>query len=101
HRTNRTLAKSSGEVTHMRTKASVKRWLAGILLVGLAITGPGVSFAGSAPKSASIDDRLRALEAEIEQLKRERAQQAEEPPVDESQVKNIIDETLKKQKVLA
>jgi phosphate-selective porin OprO and OprP len=85
----------------MRTQLLWKRWLAGILFVGLAITGPGVSFAGSAPKSGNIDDRLRALEAEIEQLKRERAQQAEEPPVGESQVKNIVDEAFKKQKVLA
>jgi phosphate-selective porin OprO/OprP len=69
------------------------------MIAALVVTGPGVSFAAS--KSSSVDDRLRALEAEIEQLKRERAQQAEEPPVSEPQVKNIIDETLKKQKVLA
>jgi phosphate-selective porin OprO/OprP len=69
------------------------------MIAGLVVTGPGVSFAAS--KSSSVDDRLRTLEAEIEQLKRERAQQAEEPPVSEPQVKNIIDETLKKQKVLA
>jgi phosphate-selective porin OprO/OprP len=66
-----------------------------------SVTGPGASYAGGAPRSGNVDERLRALEAEIEQLKRERAQAAEEPPVGESQVKNIVDESLKKQKVLA
>jgi phosphate-selective porin OprO/OprP len=69
------------------------------MVAGLVVTGPGVSFAGS--KSTSVDDRLRALEAEIEQLKRERAQQADEKPVSEPEVKNIVDEAFKKQKVLA
>ena len=87
------------EVTTMRTNTLWRRWLAAAMVAGLVVTGPGVSFAGST--SSSVDDRLRALEAELEQLKRERAQQAEEPPVGESQVKNIVDETLKKQKVLA
>jgi phosphate-selective porin OprO and OprP len=85
----------------MRAESIWKRWLAGVLIVGLAVTGPGVGFAGGAPRSGSIDDRLRALEAEIEQLKRERAQAAEEKPVGESEVKNIVDDAFKKQKVLA
>ena len=51
--------------------------------------------------TSSIDDRLRQLEAEVEQLKRERAQAVEEPPVNESQVKGIVDDAFKKQKVLA
>ncbi len=85
----------------MKADTIWKRWLAGAMVVGLVVTGPGVTFAGGAPRSGNVDDRLRALEAEIEQLKRERAQQAEEAPVGESQVKNIVDETLKKQKVLA
>jgi len=82
----------------MRTDARWKRWLAGALVAGVVVTGPGVSFAGG---SSSIDDRLRQLEAEVEQLKRERAQAAEAPPVDETQVKGIVDDALKKQKVLA
>lgn len=70
-------------------------------MIALIVTGPGVSWAGGSARSGNVDDRLRALEAEIEQLKRERAQAAEEPPVGESQVKNIVDEAFKKQKVLA
>lgn len=85
----------------MRAHSIGRRWLAGAIIAGLVITGPGVTFAASA--KSNVDDRLRALEAEIEQLKRERAreQATDEPPVGESQVKNIVDETLKKQKVLA
>jgi phosphate-selective porin OprO/OprP len=76
------------------------------MIAGMVVTGPGISFAaGAAHSGSNVDDRLRALEAEIEQLKRERAREQqqtnEEPPVGESQVKNIVDETLKKQKVLA
>jgi hypothetical protein len=78
-----------------------KRRLAAAMVAGLIVTGPGASFAGGAPRSGNVDDRLRALEAEIEQLKRERAQQAEEKPVSEPEVKNIVDEAFKKQKVLA
>ncbi len=85
----------------MRTNALGKRWLAAAMMAGLVVTGPGVSFAGSAARGGNVDERLRALEAEIEQLKRERARATEEPPVGESEVKNIVDETLKKQKVLA
>jgi len=86
----------------MRTESIIwKRWLAGAMVAGLVVTGPGASYAGGAPRSGNVDDRLRALEAEIEQLKRERAQAAEEAPVGESQVKNIVDEAFKKQKVLA
>ena len=87
----------------MRAESIWRRWLAGALIAGLAVMGPGVTFAGGAPRSGTIDDRLRALEAEIEQLKRERAQQAapEETPVGESRVKDIVDEAFKKQKVLA
>jgi phosphate-selective porin OprO/OprP len=85
----------------MKTQATWKRWLAGAMVAGMTITGPSASYGGSAPKSGNVDDRLRALEAEIEQLKRERAQQAEEKPVSEPEVKNIVDEAFKKQKVLA
>jgi phosphate-selective porin OprO and OprP len=83
----------------MRAVSKWKRWLAGALVAALAVPGPGISFAGGT--RGDVDERLRALEAEIENLKRERAQAAEEPPVGESQVKNIVDETLKKQKILA
>ncbi len=81
--------------------ASWRRLLVAAMVAGLVVTGPGVSFAGGTAKSGNVDDRLRALEAEIEQLKRERAEAAEEPPVGESQVKNIVDAAFKKQKVLA
>lgn len=101
YRTYRKLANVRCEILNMRAESIWKRWLAGTMVAGLVLTGPGVSYAGGAPRSGNVDDRLRALEAEIEQLKRERAQAAEEPPVGESQVKNIVDETLKKQKVLA
>jgi hypothetical protein len=69
------------------------------MVAGQVVTGPGVSLAGS--KSTSVDDRLRAVEAELEQLNRERAQQGDEKPVSEPEVKNIVDEAFKKQKGLA
>lgn len=84
----------------MHTNANWRRRISAVL-AALIVIGPGVSFAGGTARSGNVDDRLRALEAEIEQLKKERAQAAEEPPVGESQVKNIVDEAFKKQKVLA
>ena len=84
----------------MHTNANWRRRISAAL-AALIVIGPGVSFAGGTARSGNVDDRLRALEAEIEQLKKERAQAAEEPPVGESQVKNIVDEAFKKQKVLA
>ena len=52
----------------MKTESLWKRWMAGVMIVGLTINGTGVAYAAGAPRSGNVDDRLRALEAEIEQL---------------------------------
>src|SRR5690348_3528913 len=44
HRTDRTLANPSWGVTHMKREAIWKRWLAGAIVAGLVVGGPGVSF---------------------------------------------------------
>jgi phosphate-selective porin OprO/OprP len=80
-------------------------WLAGLaatLLLALAATAA----AGDAPRKAtSVEQRLRELEEEVRALRQQQqeaqAAAAESEPVDAGKVDAIVDEKLKKQKVLA
>ncbi len=94
----------------MKTRA-FRRWGAAIGLTSLLLGFASVAAGGGPPRpGADVEERLRALEEEVRQLRAERdaarreaveAKPAAEEVVDKPAVEAIVDDKLKKQKVLA